>query len=91
MHSNQCVGLAMRACAHTHTHTPGLKEEHILSPVIFHRPNLLVLKKRGGGCTAVILCVLQKEAGRISVQQTQTLERSKDLPECFLRLGSEER
>lgn len=66
----------------THMHTPGLKEKYIsVLSFFFYRSHLFIFKKSSGGYTA---CVLQKEAGRISVQRTQTLESSKDLLNVFV-------
>lgn len=93
MHSNQRVRLGMTACVNTcmsacvcmnvysHAHTR-LEGKIHFGPVIFlNRCHLFIFKKSSGGYTS---CVLQKEAGRISVQRTQTLESNKDLLNVFV-------
>lgn len=77
-HMYECV--CVRECVLTCTHQAWRKNT-FRSCHFFYRSHLLIFKKSSGGYTA---CALQKEAGRISVQRTQTLESSKDLLNVFV-------
>lgn len=76
-------------CLCVHTHTPGLKEEYISVLSFFIGLIYLSLRKEAVGALLLFCSCTMEEAGRISAQQTQTLERSQDLLNGFLRPGSE--